>query len=185
MNEQSRIAVEDADTRARFSAREFVRMIDAGAFDDMKVELIRGELERMPPPETRHATWQMRVIARLLAVVGESRLFAEVGVALSDDTLVGCDVAVIRGDVTENRRLLPSDVALVVEIAVSSIGRDLGLKRALYADAGIETYWVVDPEREVTHVYREPVAGEFRTVSTVAFDRPLDVPGSDAAITLA
>lgn len=185
MNEQTRITIEDADTRARFTTREFVHMIDAGAFDDMKVELIRGELERMPPPDTRHGTWQIRIIAELLAIFGVTRVFAEVGIELSDTTLVGCDAVVVHAQITENRRLKSTDAALVVEVAVSSVGRDLGLKRTLYAEAGIATYWVVDPERGVTHVYREPTGGEYRLVSTVPFDQPLDVPGSDATITLA
>ena len=185
MSKHDHSATEYGDTRARFTAREFVRMIDAGAFDDMKIELVHGDLHRLPMPETRHGHWQARVIQRLLQVVAENRLLGGVGIELGGETLVGCDAVIVHSPVSDNRHLTPADVALVIEVAVSSVGRDLGLKRVLYAEACIATYWVIHPEREVTHVYRELVAGEYRLVLTVPFDQPLDVPGGARAITLA
>jgi Uma2 family endonuclease len=49
MNQPFSPPVSATAAKARFTTREFVQMIDAGAFADMKVELVRGELERMPP----------------------------------------------------------------------------------------------------------------------------------------
>ena len=37
----------DRQAKARFTIAEFVRMGESGAFDDMKIELVYGELERM------------------------------------------------------------------------------------------------------------------------------------------
>lgn len=80
--------------------------------------------------------------------------------------------------------LSPTDVAMVVEIAETTIHHDLGLKRRKYAEAEIPVYWVVDRTRKVVHTHAEPVDGEYAEVHTVRFGQPLAVPGTDATITL-
>jgi Uma2 family endonuclease len=48
-------------------------------------------------------------------------------------------------------------VALLVEVADSSLAYDLGEKKAAYARAGIPEYWVVDLRHDVVVVCREPL----------------------------
>jgi Uma2 family endonuclease len=179
------IAAEPTSFRARFSADEFAAMLAIGAFDDMRVELIDGELDRMPPANNGHSLLHGRVYARLLAAVTEDRLRLEVAVRLTGDVMVGSDVVVLREPVTENRPLAPAEVVLVVEVADATIARDLGLKRERYAAAGIPTYWVIDVERQVTFVHDELAGGAYARVRTFRFAEPLPVPETEAAITLA
>lgn len=172
------------ETKARFTTAEFLRMCDSGAFDDMKVELVNGELERMPPPGNRHAGMQMKIGIRLSAVVPEDLLRGEVGIDLGNDTLLGCDAAMLRVPLNDNRMLLPEDVLVAVEVAETSMPRDTGMKRFAYAGAGIAHYWVVDSQRSVVHVFGEPVSGDYVEVSTVKFGAPLAVPGTDRTIVI-
>ena len=68
------------------------------------------------------------------------------------------DVSVVRGSPRDysSRHPLPQDLALVVEVADSSVGRDRGMKRRVYARAGVPAYWIVVlPERAV-EVYTDP-----------------------------
>lgn len=189
MNKPARIDVGDAreimpSSKARFTAAEFLHMIESGAFGDMKVELVGGELERMPPPGLTHANRQVRIVLLLSTVVSADRLTGEVGLHLSDDTLLGCDVAVLREPAQGNRMAQPSEVALVVEVAETTASRDRGMKRLAYARSGIPTYWVVDGKLEVTHVYSEPRDGDYAQIATVRFGKALAVPGTDATITI-
>ncbi len=181
MNQLARLS---PDNRARFTTAEFLRMVESGAFEDMKVELIDGELERMNPPLGGHAAAQANILIELASVVSKDRLRGEVGIVLDDSTVVACDAALLRKPVAENRFLTPADMLLVVEVAQTTQGRDMGLKRMLYAQADIPAYWVIDGVRRVVHVYADPVEGEYSSVHTVRFGAPLAVPGSDAAITL-
>ena len=80
--------------------------------------------------------------------------------------------------------LRPDEVALVVEIADTTLSHDLGLKCRKYAEAGVPVYWVVDASRAVVHVHAEPVEGDYVEIHTVRFGQPLAVPGTDRAITL-
>jgi len=50
----------------------------------------------------------------------------------------------------------PADVALLVEVADSSLAKDLDAKLKLYAAAGIQEYWVVDVRGRTLTIHREP-----------------------------
>ncbi len=68
------------------------------------------------------------------------------------------DVAIVRGSPRDyaDRFPTPADMALVVEVADSSVARDRGIKRRVYARAGVPVYWIVVlPERAV-EVYTGP-----------------------------
>jgi len=58
----------------------------------------------------------------------------------------------------------PEDVALVIEIADSSLAFDLTTKARLYARAGIEKYWVLDVAGRRLIVHRSPASGRYASV---------------------
>ena len=187
MNEMRSIARAGAGSfRARFTTAEFLRMVEAGAFEDWKVELVDGELERMPPPGNEHGRRQIMVVVRLARVVPEKLLRAEAGIDLGSDTVLGCDAAILRRPVegVGNRMLRPDEVLATIEVAESTRERDIGMERKKYAAADIAHYWVVDGERGVVHVHSEPVAGDYAEIGTVRFGQKLPVPGTDATITV-
>ncbi len=159
-------------------------MIETGAFEDMWVELVDGRLERMPPPGRAHGNHQVKLLLRLGALVGETRLFGDVGIDLGDDTVLACDTAVLAHDDGNGTLVRADEILLVVEIAETARDRDLGMKRLRYAAAGIPTYWVVDGDRSVTHVYDRPENGDYKSVAIVKFGEPLAVPGIDKTIVL-
>ena len=55
----------------------------------------------------------------------------------------------------------PQDVFWIVEIAPTSLRKDLELKSAIYAAAGIQEYWVLDLSAKHTIVFRYPEHGEY------------------------
>ena len=169
---------------ARFSALEFWRMMASGAFEDIWVELVEGGLHRMPPPGRNHAQLQMAVVLEIARLVARKCLLGEVAIDLGNDTILACDAAVLRNGEGSGLAVLASEVLLVIEVAVSTRDRDLGLKRLLYAAAGIPTYWVIDAEREVIHVFDRPERDDYLGLSLVRFGEPLAVPGTSGAITL-
>lgn len=90
MNQMTRIvAAPPPDFTARLTTAEFIRMIEADVFGDDKIELIEGELHRMPPPGNSHGHGQAMVVGRLFRVADEALVRGETGVALEEGTLVG------------------------------------------------------------------------------------------------
>ncbi len=54
------------------------------------------------------------------------------------------------------------DVQLVMEVSFSSLSYDLDTKRRLYAEAGLQEYWIVDAHASCIHVHREPRDGDYQ-----------------------
>ena len=52
----------------------------------------------------------------------------------------------------------PSTAALAIEVALSSLRRDLQIKAPLYAAAGVQEYWVIDLAGQRIVVHRTPGA---------------------------
>ncbi|WP_375428447.1 Uma2 family endonuclease [uncultured Sphingomonas sp.] len=168
----------------RFTTAEFLHMAEVGAFADIKVELVDGEIERMHSSMGTHGSFQASIIVKLWSAAGR-RVMGETGIDLGRNTVLGCDAALLHRPMSEHRLLRPDEVELVVEVAQTSLDRDLGLKRARYAAAGIPYYWVVNTADRVTYVFGRPVDRDYRDEGEVAFPAPLPVPGADVAITLA
>jgi Uma2 family endonuclease len=68
------------------------------------------------------------------------------------------DVMVVRGDLRQYRDRLPraEDIGLIVEVSDTSVVRDQSLKKAIYAQAGIPIYWLVNLLEQRVEVYAEP-----------------------------
>jgi len=109
----------------------------------------------------------------------------EIGIDLGDDTVLGCDAALLRGPLLENRWPRPDELSLVVEVSETTLGRDLGLKMPRYAAAGVANCWVIDGAASVVHAFSDPMDGSYRNVRVTPFGESLSVPGTDATITLA
>ena len=160
---------------------QYHRMIDAGILDeDDKLEMLEGFLIAMSPQEPPHAH-----TIRFL-----NRLFSR---GLSDDFEVLCQMplTLARSEpepdlaVTDGRRSWPrhpETAFLVVEVASSSLKKDLGVKAAIYAEAGVVEYWVVNVDDDWVEVLRDPDPATRRyatrdRVSAPAEIVPVALPG--------
>jgi Uma2 family endonuclease len=112
---------------------------------------------------------------------------APVDVRLSPHDIVEPDLIFLsRGRTTiYEDRIVEGAPDLVIEIlSPSTRRRDLGLKLALYARAGVREYWVADPEARTLVIYAlteqggyqliEPVNGELRSTVLPDLDIKLD-----------
>lgn len=168
---------------------EWDALVDAGLLDDQQVELLDGRKVAMSPEGPDHATIIDIVADQLRRGAAVAGLTVRVGhpVALSGIDEPEPDVCVVVGPMDRYRQEhpLPEDVRLAVEVSRTSLDKDLGLKLARYAAAGIEEYWVVDLDGQRTIVHRDPAGSLYRDVRSVAFGdpaTPLALP--DTSVTL-
>ena len=70
------------------------------------------------------------------------------------------DLSLVRGRRADFTSQHPHTAALVIEIAVSSAAEDRALA-SLYAEAGVEEYWIVLPVERRVEVYRRPQDGSY------------------------
>lgn len=149
--------------------------------EDVRAELIGGELYVTPSPNVEHQRTCQQVCVLLRSHL-EATGFGEVFQAPLDVHLPGGDVVqpdllvVARERVGIAQDWIRGAPDLVVEIlSPTHRERDLVVKRDLYARAGVREYWVVDPEaRGIEVLALEDDA--YRPRGWFTGDRPLVSP---------
>jgi Uma2 family endonuclease len=143
---------------------EYDQMVRAGIFDeDERMELLRGELVAMSPiglPHRRSVTRLNMMLARQVGLGLEVQ--PQCPLALWDDSEPEPDLAVVNSVTSFDR--WPDNCLLVIEVADSSFRKDSTIKAALYAEAGIPVYWLVDVNRSQVLVHTLPRDGSYRRI---------------------
>lgn len=135
---------------------QYHHMGDLGWFDDVRVELVEGEIIQMSPISSPH--WKSVILTgtALRQVFGSGFVVAEQngfdGGLRSEPQP---DVAVYEGDVRDFEAL-PSHALLIVEVSLSTLRFDRVRKAGVYARAGIAEYWIVNVAERVLEVHRQP-----------------------------
>lgn len=168
--------------RRRFTVAELEAMTAAGILDeDERIELIGGEIVPMSPKGNQHEMLKTALTVYWATRLPPDLLFTtETTFRLTPDTYLEPDF-VFYPKASGIRGLTAETARLVVEIADSSLGYDLGRKAALYASFGIAELWVIDAVKLITHIHREPGATGYGSVVVVAKDHPL-VPQAEPAL---
>jgi len=143
-----------------WSRLEYGRLIEKHVFHpDERLELLGGELVVREPHGDPHTLAVELVNEALVAAFGpEWRVRVQLPVALDEESEPEPDVSVAAGRARDRREPKPSRLALVVEVADSSLALDREHKGSLYARAGVPDYWIVNLVDRVLEVYREPAA---------------------------
>ena len=139
--------------------------------DDTKAELIDGELVYVMPASSAHNRVVGTVDALMLAVAakqgGGEAFTDQLEMRLGLQRFVP-DVSFVRTEHLD--RVLPTRIEgpadLVVEVlSPDSAARDRGVKLRDYAAAGVQEYWLLDPEAERIEVYDRQPDGTFASLS--------------------
>jgi Uma2 family endonuclease len=155
--------------RRRFTVDEYLKMVESGILnEDDRVELLDGEIVKMPPPPGPDHNACTGILNRLLVLGVGSRAVVLPGptLRLSKRSAPEPDFVLLRTDPRNYRDSYaePGDVLLLVEISDSSLRRDREIKLPLYAAAGIPEYWIVDVQNEAVEVCKDPAGSSFASV---------------------
>lgn len=145
-----------------------------------RAELIHGKLYDMAPPNFKH----QKLVSEFTQILGsyiKSRKgenevipapFA-VNLDASDKDWVEPDISVVcdKTKLTEKGCIGAPDFIIEI-VSPSSRRADYSTKNALYSDAGVREYWIVDPMKERTTVYRYE---EDAAPVLYSFDVPVEV----------
>ncbi len=159
-----------AVTRHLFTIEQYHEMIEHGIFsEDEPIELIRGEIIRKLPIGNPHAATVNRLNRLLSKQLPDDAMLSIQNPIWLGDSEPEPDVAVLiyREDLYSSRRPMAEDVLVLVEVADSSLAYDREIKGAVYAEAGISEYWIVNLSQATIEVYLDPQSdGRFATVVT-------------------
>lgn len=158
--------------RRRWTVAELEGMVKAGILaEDERIELIGGEVVPMSPKGTQHEILKAALNLYWARRLPDDLMFVtETTFRLTPDTYLEPDF-VFYPKASGIKGLTAATARLVVEIADSSLGYDLGRKAKLYAGFGIAELWVIDAVRLTTHIYREPTPTGYNAVVEHAADQ--------------
>ncbi len=141
--------------------------------EDERIELIGGEIVPMSPKGNQHEILKTALSIYWARRLPDDLLFTtETTFRLTPDTYLEPDF-VFYPKASGIKGLTAATAKLVVEIANSSLGYDLGRKAGLYAGFGIAELWVIDAVRLITHIHRDPSPSGYGSVVEFAADQRL------------
>jgi Uma2 family endonuclease len=146
--------------RRAFTVDDIARMIDAGVLhEDEKFELIEGEIVMMAAKGIAHERIKAALnIAVVRALPNHLTVGVEATLRLTDTIMLEPDIAVFPKALFSKSgvrftNLDPGEAELVIEVAVSSIAYDKGLKARLYARHRVKEFWVIDANARIAWVH--------------------------------
>lgn len=147
----------DGLPRRKWTAAEVRKMLEAGLIhEDDRLELLGGELVAMAARGNRHERLKIELNAFWMKIrPPEIMAGQETPLRLDEHYEPEPDFIVYP------KSILPHDVRgdtvlLVVEVADSSLGFDLGYKSRVYASYGVREYWVINANTLETTVHLLP-----------------------------
>jgi Uma2 family endonuclease len=168
-------AAEGFDRRS-FTVAEILRMQDAGIIaEDENFELIEGEIVPMQAKTHVHELLKSALnIAIARALPDNLWMGVETTIYLSPNTFVEPNLVVYPKG-TKLEEVKGTDILLAVEVALTSLAYDHGLKAQLHARHGFREFWVVDAARRSTFVHQMPHGEVWRSVTERGPDEALTV----------
>ena len=149
---------------APMTADEFLRLKGAGAFGKGRTELRRGRVILKMPTSPLHAK-ALALVMRELNIFNSDEVWvgSQSTIRLSLYEAPEPDVFIVRGDVRDpDGDIEPHDILLAIEVSLTSLRDDRTEKAAVYAEAGIPEYWIVNPVGRQIEVRRFPSEGAYR-----------------------
>ena len=153
-------------TRKKFRADEVYKMTHIGILpEESGWELIDGEIIHRMTVGSRHAS----IVKRLNRIFTDLRGKAAI-ISVQDPIHIDeynepePDIALLkpREDFYAENHPQPEDVLLLVEVSDSTVEYDRDHKKNLYAEAGIEEFWLVNLRENTVEVYSQPKNGSYR-----------------------
>lgn len=162
----------------RLTVAQYDLMVQAGILGKRdRVELIEGILVAKMGRNRPHIVSGNKALRTLQGTIPPGWYVAkEDPLTVSDLSKPEPDLAIVRGKAEDyiERDVTAKDVAVVAEIAESSLRADQNEMRAVYAASSIPAYWIINLVDHQLEVYSDPEGREYRT--SQVFSREQEVP---------
>lgn len=169
--------------RVKLRVEDYLSLDAAGAFDVYgRTELLDGEVVYMNAQHRPHS----RIKARLFLLLAEALKDNSIGLeALIEGSVAMPPHSVPEPDISltaepDGDGLIPlASLALVIEVADTTLRNDLGRKQRLYAGVGVPEYWIVDIRNAVIHQLWGPSGQSYGERREVGFGQSLSAATID------
>lgn len=153
--------------------RRLVSRMSVAAYHDLceacprliRSELVRGIIMEKVRKTPQHSFINSKLGRAISAQAPAGYLVRNHSALTLADSEVEPDVSIVAGAIDDFVTAHPATAKLAVEVATgrAELEREL---TALYAEAGVQEYWIILAERQEVEVYRQPEGGQYREVRT-------------------
>lgn len=146
----------------RLTVDQFERMVAAGFLTpDDRVELLEGWIVDKMTQNPPHAATIDIARVTLETVLPKGWRIREQKPIHTIDSLPEPDLAIIKAPAKRYRKQHPrsADIALVIEVADTTLLTDRDRKARIYARSRIPVYWIINLLEDQVEVYTDPKAG--------------------------
>ena len=177
---------------SNWSLKDYHSMIEAGIFNNRRVELLNGKIIEMSPEGPLHRYTNVTIAKYLRRLLGNNAEIYEAHPITLSSSEPEPDIAVVktpdsryrsrRDPLRGARHPYPEDIYWLIEISDTTLSYDLGDKKLAYARALVREYWVVDINALKLTIFRQPQGDDYQTQTecTAGTVSPLAFP--DVAI---
>jgi len=150
-------------TLAKWSIDDYHRMIDAEILLGRQVELLGGEIVEMSPETPIHYTTAKRVSKYLEKLLLDKADVRFNGPITLSDSEPEPDIAIVRLPELKynNYHPGPQDIFCIIEVAKTSLKKDLEIKCSIYTTARIPEYWILDLTAKEVIIFRNPQGSKY------------------------
>jgi Uma2 family endonuclease len=152
-------------TLAKWSVQDYHQMLKVGILNDRRVELLAGNIIEMSPEGPLHRKINDAIAEYLREQFrGYAKVYEAHPVTLQNSEPEP-DIAVVKLPISlyDTRHPSAEEIYLLIEVANSTLEKDLQQKQMVYASVGILEYWVVDLPAQQLIVFQHPVGNSYQT----------------------
>lgn len=173
-------------TLVKWTTLDYHKMIESGILRGRQCELIDGEVVEMSPELPQHYNTAKRSVSYLENILkGKADVRFNGPITLSNSEPEP-DIAIVKLPESKYDQHHPyaDDIFWLIEVANTSLIKDLSIKRKIYAEAEIAEYWIINLQTQELIVFRQPEQGDY--LCEIKWEKPiinpLAFPGIDIFI---
>ncbi|WP_219996132.1 Uma2 family endonuclease [Nocardioides humi] len=147
--------------------------LDAMPDDGRRYELVEGEIVVSAAPAPRHQYISVSLVVLLKThCPRDLHLYhAPFDVELEKDfSVLEPDLVVVDPALLDHRGLVGAPLLAIEILSPTTRRRDLRQKKAIYERTGVPSYWVVDPDGDVSLTVWELREGRYQAVAAISGD---------------
>lgn len=175
-------------TLYKWTIASYHQAIDAGVWADESVELLRGNIVVMAPERESHAYYNSEISDYLRRLLGDrAKIRGAHPITLPNNSEPEPDMAIVQplGREYLRHHPYPENIFWLIECSQATLTKDLTDKKEIYAEAGIQEYWVIDLQHHQLIVFKDLHNGVYTTEQTLTAGivSPLSFPGLQISVT--
>lgn len=165
----------------RWTVEQYLAMCETGIVrPEDRVELLQGEIIEKMGQDFPHIDGVTFLVEALRAVLGAGFHVRSQLPLRTEDSVLEPDVLVLRGTHRDyvGRYPKPEEVALVAEVANTTLKSDRLQKSGIYARAGFGEYWILNVADRQLEIHRNPLSsGIYGEVRVYRADESVQIEG--------